>query len=127
MAAAKSPRLCVSISERQHEVLAELGLLQSRSSASFLREMLDAAMPMFEALLPIYRAAAQAQAIQPEALQVAIRQALDALEGERGQLDLLEHLARVQPALANDQADAAGAPSEARAHASAGTGRRKRS
>lgn len=125
---AKSPRLCVSISEEQHSLLLELGSLQGRSAASYLREMLDATTPMLAAVLPIYRAAAAQAAIQPELLQQTIRDAIAGFEANQSQLDLLEHLAAVTPVLANDQAGSAdAAPSGAREDAGASRKRRKRS
>ena len=99
----RQPRVNVVVTDAQHRLLGELGALQGRSAASFLREMLDASTPMLEAMLPIYRAAAAQQAMQPEALQTAIRDALAGVEANRAQLDLLEHLAGVQADLANDQ------------------------
>lgn len=112
---AKSPRLNVTVTSRQHAVLLELGALQGRSAASFLREMLDGAMPMLDALLPIYRAAALQEAMQPEALQKAIRDAIAGVEAGRDQLDFLGALAASEANLANDRGDdGTPGPSEAR-------------
>lgn len=103
---AKSPRLNVTVTPRQHAVLLELGALQGRSAASFLREMLDGAMPMLDALLPIYRAAALQEAMQPEALQKAIRDAIAGVEAGRDQLDFLGALVASEANSANDRDDA---------------------
>jgi hypothetical protein len=113
---AKSPRLNVTVTDLQHALLVELGALQGRSAASFLREMLDAATPMFQAMLPVYRAAAQQEATQPEALQLAIKEALSGVEAQRSQLDLLQLLAETSTNPSNDVAgDAVNpAPSGAR-------------
>jgi hypothetical protein len=100
----KSPRLNVTVTEQQHALLVELGALQGRSAASYLREMLDVSTPMLVALLPVYRAAAKQEAMQPEALQLAIKDALAGVEAQRDQLDLLSLIAGTTPASANDQA-----------------------
>lgn len=100
---ATSPRLNVTVSPRQHAVLLELAGLQDRSAASFLREMLDGAMPMLEAMLPIYRAAALQQAMQPEVLQKAIRDAIAGVEAGRDQLDFLGALVASEANSANDR------------------------
>lgn len=122
---AVNPRIGVVVSTHQHALLTELGALQSRSTASFLRELLDAATPMLEAMLPVYRAAAAQVAMQPEALQMAIRDALADVDGKRAQLDLLKLLAASEANSAND-ADASTAPSGARED-EAPAPRRKRS
>jgi len=103
----KQPRLNVTVTPEQHALLAELGGLQGRSSASFLRELLDAAMPMLEAMLPVYRAAAHQVAMQPEALQKAIKEALAEVDGKRAQLDLLKLMSETSSSSANDLAPVA--------------------
>ena len=120
-----NPRIAVVVTSDQHKLLTELGELQGRSAASFLREMLDAGTPMLEAMLPVYRAAQAQIAMQPEALQMAIREALAAVDGKRAQLDLLKLLAASEANSANDAGDATG-PSGAREDA-APASRRKRS
>lgn len=118
-----NPRIAVVVTSDQHKLLTELGELQGRSAASFLREMLDAGTPMLEAMLPVYRAAQAQVAMQPEALQMAIRDALAAVDGRRAQLDLLKLLAASEANSAND-AGADAAPSGAREDS--GTRRRRR-
>lgn len=120
---ASNPRLNVTVTPHQHQLLMELGELQGRSAASFLREMLDAAMPMLDAMLPVYRSAAQQAAMQPEALQLAIRDALAGVEAQRAQLDLLGLIADTKPNTSNDDG-ADPAPSGAREEAA--PSRRKR-
>ena len=122
---ALNPRIGVVVTPHQHRLLVELAELQGRSAASFLREMLDAGTPMLEAMLPVYRAAQAQIAMQPEALQMAIREALAAVDGKRAQLDLLKLLAASEANSANDTGDATG-PSGAREDA-APASRRKRS
>jgi len=102
--ATKLPRLNITLSDEQHALLMELGRLQGRSAASYLREMVDTAQPMLEALLGVYRQVEAAQEAQPQALQKAIRAALEGVDANSAQLSLLEHLAAVQPALSNDLA-----------------------
>lgn len=117
---ATSPRVNVTVTEHQHAVLLELAALQERSAASFLREMLDGAMPMLEAMLPIYRAAALQQAMQPEALQNAIRDVLAGVEAGRSQLDFLSALTASEANSANDRD---GVPDPATSGASEETGK----
>lgn len=121
---AVNPRIGVVVTSDQHKLLTELGALQGRSTASFLRELLDAAEPMLQAMLPVYRAAAAQVAMQPEALQMAIRDALGEVDGKRAQLDLLRLLAASEGHSAND-ADADSAPSGAREDAGARRRRRR--
>lgn len=95
-------------------MLLELGDLQGRSAASYLREMLDAAMPMLRHALPVLRAAAAHEEEQPEALvrqaQEAIRGTLGELEANVDQLNLLELLAGYTPGSAsNDVVEGAAA------------------
>ena len=124
----RNPRVNVCVTSEQHTLLLELGKLQGRSAASFLREMLDSTMPVLIAMLPVYRAAAAQQAMQPEALQLAIRDAIAAVDAGRDQLDFLHHLAHVSSAISNDQGEeAAPAPSEAREDAAPRPAARKRS
>lgn len=99
----RNPRVNICVTDAQHRMLMELGKLQGRSAASIVREMLDASTEMLGALLPIYRAAAQEQAMQPERLKQAIKDVLAGVESNRSQLDLLALLADAKPALANDQ------------------------
>lgn len=102
---AKSPRVIVTVSHEQRRLLRELARLQVRPVASYLREMLDVATPMLAAVLPVYRAAAAQEAIRPEALQLAIREAIAGVEAKRDQLDLLSLLAGQSDTVGNDLAD----------------------
>lgn len=56
-----NPRMAIVVSAEQHELLMELGALQGRSAASYVRELLDMATPMFRAVLPLLRASADVQ------------------------------------------------------------------
>lgn len=88
------PRLSVTVTQAQSELLAELARLQHRSASSFLRELLDVAEPTLRAVLPVLRARTAALAAQPEALENAAQEALQAiLGGDPRQADLIEHIA----------------------------------
>lgn len=110
----KQPRVNVVVTEEQHDLLRELSALQERSAASIIREMLDSAMPMLRALVPIYRQAADAAAKQPEMLQQAIADALSGIEANRAQLDLLALIAATPPGANDGSVPASDAPSGAR-------------
>lgn len=106
----RSPRINVALTNEQHSLLLELGALQGRSAASYLREMLDGAMPMLTAVLPVLRAAAQQTEQQSQELvkqaQEAIRSSLDSVETQKDQLNLLELLASHTPLSASNDAKA---------------------
>lgn len=104
----RSPRINVALTPEQHSLLLELGSLQGRSAASYLREMLDGAMPMLRDLMPVLRAAAAHTEQQPQALvkeaQDAIRATLDHIDEHKDQLNLLEVLAGHTPLSASNDA-----------------------
>lgn len=90
----KSPRVNVVVTEEQHRLLLDLGALQHRSAASYLRELLDAATPLLRATLPILQASRSAMEDQPDALQKAAQDALEQVVGpDWRQMDLEAHLA----------------------------------
>jgi hypothetical protein len=68
--------------------------------------MLDGAMPMLRELMPVLRAAAARTEQQPEVMvkeaQDAIRAALDGIEDNRDQLNLLDVLAGHTPVSASN-------------------------
>ena len=83
------PRLSVTVTQAQSELLAELARLQHRSASSF-----DVAEPTLRAVLPVLRARTAALAAQPEALENAAQEALQAILGDDPrQADLIEHIA----------------------------------
>lgn len=98
----KLPRLCVSITREQHALLLKLSALEGRSAASYLRQMLDTATPMLEAMVPVFEAAARQAAMQPQALADAIKAALADVDAQRAQMSLLGLMAGSQANLAND-------------------------
>lgn len=98
----KNPRVNVVVTKQQHQLLVELGALQGRSAASFLREMLDTAEPLLAAALPVWRTIKEQAQAQPEMLRKAIETALHELQVNVDQLDLLKLIAQQQPAISND-------------------------
>lgn len=94
------PRLNVTVTEEQHALLVELSALQGRSSASFLREMLDAATPLLRATVPTLRLAAQEMEITQVQARDALREPLAKLHalGMIGQIDWLDALHSVDAA-----------------------------
>lgn len=120
-------RLNVVVTPAQHRLLAELGQLQGRSSASYLREMLDAAEPMLQEALTIWRATAEEAAAQPERLRAMLIEKLAGAAEDARQMDMIALMLRASTA-SNDAADAQTAPSGARASgASAQPSKRSRS
>jgi hypothetical protein len=88
-----NPRLMIVVTPEQRELLAELGKLQDRSAASFVRELVDAATPMFRQLLPVMRAHAEAIDGQPVKMEEAVLQVLRSAYGDDpAQLDMVEHI-----------------------------------
>lgn len=127
--AKKLLRLNVVVTPEQHRLLAELGQLQGRSSASFLREMLDAAEPFLKQSLTVWQEAAKEAAAQPDRLRAMIIEAIADVKGQADQLDMIGLIMRTAPG-ANDPGAASDAPSVARAPkaapAVAGRSRRRR-
>ncbi len=85
------PRVSVTISDEQFAILSRMAKLQRRPASSFIRELLDAAMPALRAMLPVLEAREKTLAEQPEALQRAAQELLDAFGGlDPNQLSLLD-------------------------------------
>jgi hypothetical protein len=106
----------VVISQEQEEVLEQLGRYQGRSKASYLRELLDEAMPIYRAILPMMKAHAATIEGQPVAVRDLVTKVLTGAYGDEGQplFDALQDAAeRMEAAEA-----VKGAPSGARAHRS---------
>lgn len=72
------PRLSVIVSPEQHQLLADLGGFQGRSSASYVRHLVDLATPTLRALHRRLQAAAKAEDTFDDSIQVA----LDALQDD---------------------------------------------
>ena len=96
----KLPRVNVTVSEEQHALLMELAELNGGSAAGYLKQMLDAAMPLLRATVPALRMAAQEMNTTKADAEKQIEEMLAALRtvGVNPQLDLL----------GNDQATDAG-------------------
>jgi hypothetical protein len=91
------PRLMVTISEQQSQLLAELGRLQGRSRASYLVELLNGAEPLLGALLPVLRAHAATVEGQPVAMRDVVAKVFSGAYGnDPDQLDLVTQLAEAQ-------------------------------
>lgn len=87
----RSPRINVVVSDEQHQLLSELASLQERSAASYLRELLDMATPLYRSLLPILRASSDVQERVASVLSETLETALfDAVAGnpDGDQVDL---------------------------------------
>lgn len=85
------PRVSVAITEEQHEILGRMARIQRRPVSSFIRELLDAAMPALRSSLPILEARERTLAEQPQALADAAQCLLAALQGlDPNQLSLLD-------------------------------------
>ena len=86
-----NPRLLVVVTPEQHELLADLAKLQGRSSASFLRELLDNATPILRSLRKTMRAHAVSIEGQTVALEEVVNRVIsDAHGDDHNQLDLVE-------------------------------------
>ena len=86
-----SPRINVVVSAEQHQLLTELGSLQERSAASYVRELVDMATPLYRSLLPILRASSDVQERVASVLSETLETALfDAVAGnpDGDQVDL---------------------------------------
>jgi hypothetical protein len=126
--ASAPPRVSVTLTQEQFDILSKLGKLQRRPVSTFIRELLDAAMPALRATLPILEAREKSLAEQPETLQRAAQGLLDAFSGmDPDQLSLLDISEQDISDLANrsippgerepGEGRGARAPSVARVHA----------
>lgn len=87
------PRITLTISEQQHELLQSLAELQKVSMSSIVVDLLDTTMPVLARLVSILKSAAEApQSVLDElrkSLDVAESDALGKKDSVMGQLDLL--------------------------------------
>lgn len=83
-----APRVNVTVTEEQHALLLELARLdpETRSAASFLRQLLDQATPLLRKTVPMMRAAAEELDTGRTELRSTIREFLAELQ----QTDLLD-------------------------------------
>lgn len=91
-----NPRLMIVVTPEQRRLLAEIAKLQSRSSASIVRDLVDAATPMLRALQPVLQAADAATRGQPAQVQEIASQVIQAAysEDQHAERDLA-HLVNV--------------------------------
>lgn len=85
------PRINIVVTEEQHALLSELAQLDptTRSSAGFVRELLDQVTPLLRAQVPAMRVAAQEKNAAAESLREPLRAFLDQME-QMNLLDVLE-------------------------------------
>lgn len=62
----KNPRVNVTVTQEQHQMLLELAALNGGSASAFLRQQLDAATPLLRAALPLLRKAAEESSVPRE-------------------------------------------------------------
>jgi hypothetical protein len=88
------PRVQVSLSTSQYELLKRLAKLQSRSMSAIVEELLEQVMPVLERVAVVLQAAVRAQDSMKEGLRAATDQAeretRPLLASALGQLDLLQ-------------------------------------
>lgn len=75
----KSPRLNVTVTEEQHVLLLELGRLNSRSAASYLRDMVDQITPLLRAVVPMMQAAERETEISRDRAQSMLNEVMEAM------------------------------------------------
>jgi hypothetical protein len=87
----KLPRLAIVLAPEQHRVLMRLSILQGRPASSYVRHLLDLAMPTLRATLePLERLRAE-EALVDENFQAGLEQLLREADDELvDQLELLE-------------------------------------
>ena len=96
----KNPRLMITLTEEQRAVLDELGELQGRSAASFVRELVDAATPLLQSLATVMRAHVSLIQSQPTTVKKLVAEVIQKTYGdpvEPSQIDLEDHLALLVP------------------------------
>lgn len=105
------PRINVVVSQEQRDLLAELGAIQGRSAASYLRELLDMATPLYRSLMPVLRASQdvrdQVSAGIEQRVAELVQQALTGKTAD-GQVDLEEFIAAASAAACADVGGAGG-------------------
>lgn len=103
------PRITITLSEKQHELLSAMAEIQEVSMSSLVVELLETAEPVFERVLEMLQAAKKA----PQAALAGLKQSLDFAEGHMsglqvsalGQLDMLiDQVAKPVPGARTDGA-----------------------
>jgi hypothetical protein len=107
----EKPRLQVTLTPKQHDLLSRLSLLQKRSRAAVLLEVFQTIEPVLERVAAILEAAVRAQHDALDGLRTATESAQANVEPMMvqalGQLDLLVAAAGVDQAAPPGRADAA--------------------
>jgi len=107
------PRIQVTVTESQYQLLRRLAKLQSRPMGQLLSELVDQMEPVYERVAVVLQAAVRAQ----DSMREGLRTATESAEAElspllakaMGQMDLLVAAAEAEPAIA-PQSVASGAP-----------------
>jgi len=89
------PRITITLSDRQHELLSALSSLQKVSMSSIVVDLLDSTLPVLERLTAVLQNAANAPQAVLDQLKLSAQSAEDDVTGIQGsmleQLDLLVH------------------------------------
>jgi hypothetical protein len=87
------PRITITLTDRQHELLSALSLLQKVSMSSIVVDLLETTVPVLERLTAVLQNAANAPQAVLDQLKLSAQSAEDDLNGMQGsmlrQLDLL--------------------------------------
>lgn len=91
----KLPIITVRVTQEQDELLGVLARFQGRSKASYVRELLDGAEPMFRALVPVLKAHAATIEGQPVAVRDLVSRVLTGAYGDDASplLDAMQDMA----------------------------------
>lgn len=121
--ATTKPRITVTLTERQHEVISTIAKLGGGSMSAFIGEMLESALPTLERMAVTFQKVKQAQDQERGRFLASMDRAQAAIEPvvmeAVGQFDLF--LGRIEAAVEDAPGDAAGAPGAAATAASAPT------
>lgn len=85
----KNPRVNVTVTEEQHQLLLEIARLQGGSASGILRQHLDAATPLLRAALPMLRRAAEEAEISRAEAAELLSVPLQAMADAVAQADLI--------------------------------------
>ena len=111
------PRIQVTVTESQYQLLKRLAQLQDRSMSAVLSELFDQIEPVYERVAVVLQAALRAQDSMKQGLIAATESAeaelAPMLAQAMGQLDMLVHATEVPPPLPAEASAASPAGSEA--------------
>ena len=121
--ATSKPRITVTLSERQHQVLKIISDCGGQSMSSLLGELIEVSLPTFERMANTFQKLSQVKTAERAKMLQAMDEAQSALEpianAAVDQFDLF--LGRIEAAVEDAPGDAAGAPGAAATAASAPT------